>query len=395
MNAHEHLILHLRLDDFHASVEQRLIPALRQRPVVVGKEIVISCSREARQLGVRVGMKTLKVRRRCPAAVVMQGHRDACASLSEAAWACARHYTTALDSHAGDAYGDATGMAYVHGSPLAMGQKLQEEVIACTGLPVTIGLGSNRLLAWMASRQVRAGCIGWIRPYAEARTINGFPLVQLPGLSYRALTTLREMNVERLGELLNFSRDQLRALCGTDGDLLYERCRGLDRHTIDAAQQVESIHRSESLTSPQGELTVLHSHLQGLIEEAMQEVRKATLHAGRCEVALLYDDGKRATRRRCLPVPTAADRRVQDLAEELLAALMTRRVAVRRLSLTIDRLTTASGADDLFGGDEPLSDRGMYHTIDTIRRRYGQEAILTGSRLDMLRPRNGAPGDYP
>lgn len=368
------LILYIRLDDFYVQVERQLVPSLRRQPLVIGRERIESCSPEARELGLRVGMKLARARRRAKRLIVIHGHDQIYRCKADEIWHLCRHYTQAMETYPTEAWGNATGMHYVHGSPCALALDLQRQIHQATALPVTLGLGRNRLFAWIAAASAKPGQVGYLRPYEEVRVLSRFPLHQLPGLRPITRDRLRDLNLRVLHDLQSFSRDQLRSLCGPDGDLLYERCRGLDRQTIDASARPTRLEQQAPLDSPTSDCQQLQQHLYQAIERATRRLREIDLRTQRLELTITYDDGKIRSRRRKLAAPTHCDNQLFRLAETLLDQLQQRRVALRQLHLGLDQLTQRTATPSLFG-DDPLESRDMYKTIDQLRHRFGDACV--------------------
>ena len=136
----EPLVVYVDIDAFFASVEQLLIPAIRNRPVVVGNGCIASCSYEARRFGLRAGMPIRQAVRMCPEAVVLDGSYPIYRCFAEGVWDVCRQYTCGLETFLDEAYGDAGGMERLYGAPVALGRALQRRVIEEVGLAVSVGL---------------------------------------------------------------------------------------------------------------------------------------------------------------------------------------------------------------------------------------------------------------
>ena len=221
----ETLILHVDVDAFFASVEQLLIPSLRGRPVVVGSGVIASCSYEARAFGLRAGMSLREARRLCPKAVFLKGQYAVYHCFAEHVWRVCRRYTCGLETYLDEAYGDATGIP-IDGDPPTLGRKLQRQVGEEVGLPVSVGLAANRMLAKIASASVKPKGVAWVGPGGGERFLDSLPIEKLLGVGHKTAERLRDMNIRTVAALRPLPRETLRAMFGRRGEVLYERCRG-------------------------------------------------------------------------------------------------------------------------------------------------------------------------
>jgi len=390
MQARERLTVYVRLDDFYAATEQRLVPGLRGRPVIVGPELVLGCSAEARARGVRPGMSTGRARRRCPEALVVRGHRAAWEALAAGVWSCCQGFTTVLETYATEAYGAAAGLGYVHGPARLLGQRLAGTIRRRTGVAATVGLGRNRLLAWAAAQSVEPGGIGLVGPLAEERAVAQLPLAGLPGLGAVEAARLRELNITRLGQVRGWARGQLRALLPESGELLFERCRGLDRETVDRAARPTRLEAGHEWAVPEGASARLQGELWQLVEQLGQRLHERGLAAGRLELSVAYGDGQAVPGQVRLAAATAMPGELGAAAAGLLERLLQRRVAVRGLRVAALALAAPGPllAAELAAPGDGVE--RLRETVEGLRRRFGRAAIVTGPGIELLaRPAGG------
>jgi len=380
------LILHIDVDAFFASVEQLLIPALRGRPVVVGSGVIASCSYEARRLGLHAGMELNEARRRCPGVVILAGDYPIYRCFAEQVWAICRGYTCGLETYLDEAYGDATGMEALHGDPPALGRKLQADIRAQTGLPVSIGLAGNRMLAKIASASVKPGGVAWIAPGREADFLAAMPVEKLLGVGRKTARMLRDMNITTVGALRTLPRPTLRSMLGRRGELLYERCRGRDVAESPSLRPrlPGTISRETTFHAPTCEPGEIGGMLFYLLERAMRTARAGELLAGAVELSIRYDDWKQLAARRTLDEPTDADEAVWAVVTELLGQLYTRRVALRHVGVVLSRFARKGCCRSLFEPAGRARQRELHGAVDVIRDRYGHAAIISGESIELL-----------
>ena len=290
-NTHK-LLLHVDADAFFASVEQLLIPSLRQRPVAVGSGCIASCSYEARRFGLQAGMSLRRARQLCPALVVLKGQYEIYRCFAEQIWRLCRRYTNEFETFLDEAYGDVTGMEYFYGNPLQLGQSLQQQVQEEVGLGVSVGLASNRMLAKLASGSAKPKGLVWVRPGEEESFVARLPIEKLPGIGRKTARRLEDLNIHKVAELQLFSRQTLRNIFGQRGELLYERCRGRDIQTINSVALPRSISRETTFHQPQCDRQQIEAMLSYLLERAMRALRRRGLLSRTVELSIRYDDWK-------------------------------------------------------------------------------------------------------
>ncbi|MDP6046095.1 MAG: hypothetical protein QGG25_10835 [Phycisphaerae bacterium] len=149
------LIFHIDVDAFFASVEQLLTPGLRGRAVIVGSGCIASCSYEARRFGLHAGMSLGRALELCADAVILPGSYQTYRCFAEHIWEICSNYAYSLQTLLDEAYGDATGLAGRYGGAVAMARQLQQRVDCVVGLPVSIGLGGNAMLAKLSSHAAK------------------------------------------------------------------------------------------------------------------------------------------------------------------------------------------------------------------------------------------------
>ena len=426
------LILHVDVDAFFASVEQLLIPSLRGRCVIVGSGCIASCSYEARKFGLRAGMSLAKARKLCPSAVILKGDQNIYRCFAERIWRICRRYTVGLETFLDEAYGDATGIDSLYGGPPAMGRRLQQDVLDEVGLPVSIGLASNRMIAGIASHLAKPRGVSYVPPGSEERFIGPLPIEELTGVGRKTAGQLRDMNIRTIEQLCVLPLATMSAMLGRRGEILYERCRGRDvappiapatpidddlpdyelvdeqeldhgikalRHsgkpTLDSpASMPQCLNAGSSFPKSISRETTFHRRLcdqdqiRGmlfyLLERAMRTARQGRLAAQCVEVRIRYDDFKGDAASKSLPEPTDADDIMFQAVLELLARLHRRRVALRHVGVTLSRLTPLGGQRMLPGFAADDSRHELYRAIDGIRDRFGHAAMVTGKSIELL-----------
>jgi DNA polymerase-4 len=203
-------ILHLDLDAFFVSVERVLDPRLRDRPVIVGGDpqgrgVVASASYEARQYGVRSAMPLAQAKRLCPHAVFTVSHHGRYMEFSKAVLAILREHAPVVEMASVDEfYLDLTGCDRLHRNVFAAAAGIKQQIRKRTGLPSSIGLGTNKLIAKIATSLCKPDGQLWVFPGEEASFLAPLPVSCLPGIGQQTRDRLQELGIGTIGELSRF-----------------------------------------------------------------------------------------------------------------------------------------------------------------------------------------------
>ena len=377
-------VVHLDVDAFFPSVEQLLIPRLRDRPVIVGSGCIASCSYEARRFGLSAGMPLTEARRRCPQAIILAGHYQIYRCFAEHIWSICRRYCCAMETFLDEAVGDLAGDPARFGGPERLGQRLQTEILTEVGLLVSIGLGSNRMMAKLASSSVKPAGVRVIGPGSEAAFLAPLPVEQLLGVGPKLHRKLADMNVETVGDLAALPQNFLRDMLGRWGDVLFERAHGRDTRTLRPGAPPKTISRETTFHQPTCDRDEIVGMLCYLLQRAMRMARQHRLLAGCLETSIRYDDWKSYTARRTLAEPTDLDDHVLPIVVELFAKLHRRRVALRHVGVVLSRFVPAASVARLFTPRAQQRCDSIQHAIDAVRDRFGHGSMVTGPAIDLL-----------
>ncbi|MGH7742283.1 MAG: Y-family DNA polymerase [Candidatus Eiseniibacteriota bacterium] len=381
---HERVVLHVDIDAFFATIEQQLDPRLAGRPVIVGAGVIASCSYEARAFGLKAGMPLSEARRRCPDAVIVEGHAQTYRCFAESIFGLCRTLSPAVETYLDEAYCDLSGTARLHGDPLAAAAGLKRGIRDATGLGVTCGVGPNRMLAKLIGKTVKPDGLARIRAEHAEEFLTARPVDQLAGVGHSHARTLRSMNVNTIGEMRALPADVLAALFGAPGRLLYERCRGRDTAPVHEREVPVSISRETSFHRDTADRAEIDGMLEYLASRACRATRELSLLARTVSVRLRYADGEGAERARTLTVANDADPAVIDAARALLAALFTRRVALHAVGLTLSNFAAAGACQGgLFEEREAGRRAELYRAFDRVRGAYGHGVLVSGRALHL------------
>jgi DNA polymerase-4 len=380
----EPVILHVDIDAFFASIEQRRDPRLRGRPVIVGAGVIASCSYEARRFGLKAGMPLSEAKRLCPQAVVVPGHAQVYRCFAEQVFAHCRDIAPAVETFLDEAYGDLTGTERLHGDLLEAARRLKRAILESTGLTVTCGLGPNRMLAKLAGKAVKPDGLARVTATGAEAFLRDLPVEQVAGVGHAHARTLHSMNVRTAGELRVLPAETLERLFGAPGLLLHDRCRGRDTAVVSEREVPLSISRETSFHRDTADLREIEGMLEYLAGRACRTARELGIRPRTVAVRLRYADGESAERARTLLQPSDADPVVLARALDLLARLFTRRVALHQVGLVFSNFVRAGGEQGaLFEEREAGRRAALYRAFDGVRDSFGHGVIVSGRALHL------------
>lgn len=387
----ERAIIHINVADFAVAVERVVDSRLRERPVIIAPEgalraTVHDMSEEAYQSGVRKDMALRRALRRCPDAVVLPPHPDRYEQAMTGLVRCALPFSPLIEvtDHKGHLFIDATGTSRLFGPPRDVAWRIRKAVRADLGIGPVWSVAPNKLVAKVATRTVKPTGEYIVRPGDETTFLSPLPVFLIPGLDPEDLARLRELNLLLAGQVSQLDLPQLDILFGSRNQCVYRAVRGIDPSPVlPVGQTPPSVKQSHAFGNDTNNAARINAVLYTLVERAGIELRRQNLAAGLIRIALDYSDGIRLFRQQRVKPATANDRRLFNAARKVLDLAWTRRVRIRHLRLTCDRLTFPPAQQPLFAADREKEriDTGVVAAIDTIRGRFGKEAIKVGRTL--------------
>lgn len=379
-------ILHVDLDAFFVSVELLERPELRGKPVAVGgrpdqRGVISSASYEARKFGVRSALPTRTAFQLCPKLILLPGRHDLYAQHSRRVMAVLHQITPQVEQISIDeAFLDITGTELQYGSPEKLAQHLHERIRVEFGLPCSIGLASNKLVAKIATEKAKPNNICLVAAGAEAAFLAPLPVRALWGVGPKTAEILKQLNIETIGQIAQAQPDVLAYRLGKNGaaDLL-RRAHGIDESAVADDREVKQISQEVTFAKDVAAVKQLRATLLELSEGVGLRLREDNLSARTIAIKMRYSDFTTFTRQITLPQPTQLD---QDIFAEVWSLFEHNwnKRAVRLIGVAARQLSLAARQLDLFEQRDDRVDR-LTRTVDEIRHKYGTESLKRGSTL--------------
>lgn len=314
-------IVHVDMDAFYASVEQRDDPALRGRPVVVAwrgaRSVVCAASYEARRFGVRSAMPALRAERLCPQAVFVPPDFTRYKAVSrQVREIFARHTDLVEPLSLDEAYLDVSHNKGGLPSATAVAQAIRAQIRAETGLTASAGVAPNKFLAKIASDWRKPDGLFVIRPHQVEAFLVPLPVGIVPGVGQVMAGKLAALGVGTVGELRALGREVLERHFGHWGARLHELSRGIDERRVCPDQPTQSI-SAEDTFARDLLLSELEAPLRELAAKAWDGIERETARVGRTVVLKLKTSDFRILTRSA--TPPQPPRRFESFLAQVLA----------------------------------------------------------------------------
>ena len=336
-------ILHLDMDAFYASVEQRDRPELRGRPVAVGGDpdtrgVVAAASYEARVFGVRSAIPMSRAVRLCPALVIVRPDFTRYRAVSNQIFDIYRSVTPLVEPLSLDeAYLDVTENAWHEPLGMTVARRLKDEIRAATGLTASAGVAPNKFLAKIASGWKKPDGLTVIAPGRIETFLQGLPVDALWGVGPVTARKLRAHGIEKLVDVRAADPSRLHELVGSLADWLTQLAAGIDDRPVEPNQEPKSSGSESTFARDLTDLAEIRAEIAGMARGAAAWLTRRALFARTVTIKVRYDDFTTVTRSH-----SAAPTRDEDAIAARAVALLDRTEAgarpVRLLGVSVHNL---------------------------------------------------------
>ncbi len=379
----ERHITHLDLDTFFVSVECLRNPALLGKPVLIGgsgdRGVVASCSYEARKFGIHSAMPMKIARRLCSHAIIVRGDMEAYSKYSRLVTDIIQDTVPLFEKSSIDEfYVDLTGMDKFFGCQLFSGE-LKKKIYKESGLPISFGLASNKLISKVATNEVKPN--GQIEiPFGNEKSyLAPLSIAKLPGVGKQTALLLFKMGVETVKVLSEIPIEMMQNLLGKSGTDLWRKANGIDETPVVPFHEQKSISTENTFQQDTIDIHFLNSELVRMTEKIAFELRQQNKLTGCITVKLRYSNFETFTRQLTIPY-TNADHIILKTAKELFAKLYERRMLIRLIGIRFTNLIPGNYQISLF--DDTQESINLYQAIDSVKKRFGEDLLIraTGAR---------------
>lgn len=342
-------IIHVDMDAFFASVEQRDDPALRGRPVAVGggslRGVVAAASYEARRFGVRSAMASVTARRRCPDLVFVKPRFEVYKAVSGEIRAIFAEFTDLIEPLSLDeAYLDVTGTVAAHGSATAIAEAIRAAIKARTGLTASAGVSYNKFIAKIASDQNKPDGICVIPPARGPAFVAALPVSRFHGIGPVTAAKMARLGIETGADLRDRPLAWLQATFGKSAGYYHRAARGQDDRPVRPNRTHKSVGAERTFEHDLIALPDLLAKLDVAVEAAWTRVERAGLRGRTVTLKVKFADFQIITRAKSFATPIATRAAFAEAGGALLAALMPLPKGVRLIGLTLSAFAAEEAA---------------------------------------------------
>ncbi|WP_271078634.1 DNA polymerase IV [Aurantiacibacter sp. MUD61] len=336
-------IIHVDMDAFFASVEQRDNPELRGKPVAVGgssgRGVVAAASYEARKFGVKSAMPSVTAKRKCPDLIFVKSRFDAYREVSAQIREIFLYHTPHVEPLSLDeAFLDVTEDIHGIGSATAIAQAIRKAIRETTQLTASAGVSYNKFLAKLASDQNKPDGLCVIRPGQGAEFVQSLPIRRFHGIGPKGAEKMARLGIETGADLAGKDLQWLRAHFGSFGDYLFKAARGIDHRPVRANRIRKSIGGERTFSEDISSGSALRETLDNIIEIVWGRIADKQAKGRTVTLKVKFNDFQIMTRARSLDAPVADRAQFAAIAHEILEAELPLAMPIRLMGLTLSNL---------------------------------------------------------
>jgi DNA polymerase-4 len=386
------VILHIDMNAFFCSVHEAVKPErYKGKPCAVAgsielrRGIVVTSSYAARAKGVKTGMTVREAQRLCPELLLIQPDFHLYRDFSRRFMAIALNYSPQVETMSIDeCFVDITGSKQF-GSPIDIAGTIQRRVRDELHLPCSVGVAPNKLLAKMASDMKKPNGLTVLRLRDVPSVLWDKPCAQLYGIGGRTADKLAKLNIRTLGQLAAADEAFLTAQFGVFGAWLKRAANGLDDSPVNPEHEAsKSIGHTTTLPRDFKEPSDIRRVFLNLADQVSRRMRRQELVAGTVQITIRDPEMKTITRSFTLETPTESFDEIYDVSCRLFERHWGYQKPVRLLGVTLQSLAPKSESAiqlDLFDYEKQPKKEQLNKTMDEIRDKFGESAILTAGML--------------
>ncbi len=394
------MILHVDMDAFFASVEQRDNPTLKGKPIVVSghskRSVVSTASYEARKFGIHSAMPVFQAKQRCPHLIILPGSRHKYAMDSKRIMAILREFSPMVEPVSIDeAYLDIRGCEKLFGPPRTIAGKIKTAIFNELALTCSIGIAPVRFLAKIASDMDKPAGVTFIPRDKVEEVINTLPIQKVPGVGRKAMALMASLQINTLGDIRKFDRSLLTRKFGKMGSRLYQLALGIDDTAVETTSVRKSISSettlAEDISDPAQVRTILLAHAQ----RVGRDLRKKEWVCRHVSIKIKFSDFTQITRGKKTPSWISSSNAVFDEAVALFDKVILKK-KIRLIGVGVSDFQHKSEPVQMSLLPDPDENfekqwKNVDHAVDSISQKFGSDVVKkaslnpSGSKLNQTR----------
>lgn len=379
-------IMHVDMDAFYASIEQRDNPALRGMPVVVGglmnRGVVATASYEARQFGIHSAMSMKQARRLCPNGVFLPVRMSHYRRISHQIRLILSHYSPLIEPLALDeAFLDVSGMELKYPEITDIAKAVKEDIRRTTGLVASAGIGPNKFLAKLASDLQKPDGLVWIPYGKEQEILAPLPVSRLWGVVKVTEDALKQAGFRTIGDISQAGPEALRPIVGNQAVRIYELSLGKDKRPLEVSRRPQSVGNEHTYLHDLLTETEVDEQFRLLANEVAWRLRQNHIMGRTITLKIRFASFQTITRSLTLDMGTCSEEQLYFAAKRLYNK-RGQDNPIRLLGLTVSQLQPWQVQGDLFSEDAEMQEK-VAEAIDKLQQRFGRKAIMKGFLWEM------------
>jgi DNA polymerase-4 len=335
-------IIHVDMDAFYASVEQRDDPELRGKPVAVGGQhrgVVMAASYEARKFGIRSAMPSVTARRRCPELVFVKSRFDVYRAVSQQIRAIFLDYTDLVEPLSLDeAYLDVTEDRHGLGTARAIAEDIRRRIALETGLTASAGVSYCKFIAKLASDHRKPDGLTVITPERGAEFVASLPVAHFHGVGPVTARKMEGLGILTGADLREWSLPALQAKFGSSAEWYWRIARGIDEREVKPDRPYKSVSAERTFDEDLRDPDRLAAELERIAGYAWERITRAEVAGRTVTLKVKFGDFELITRSKSFPGPVPDLMAFVAAGQALLVALHPLPKGIRLLGLGLHNL---------------------------------------------------------
>jgi len=384
----ESTILHVDMDAFFASVEERDNPALKGKAIVVGtgvRGVVSAANYEARKFGIHAAMPVGRAKRLAPHAIFVPPNMSRYSEVSSHIMEIFRSVTPLVEPLSLDeAFLDVTGAKRLLGDGREIAKQIRAKVEASEGITCSVGIATTKFIAKLASGRCKPNGMLEIAEDRVLEFLHPLPLNAIWGVGPKTNEELQKLGLRTVADIANTPRQTLiRALGEAAGASLYELSWGRDYRDVEPEEVDKSISAAETFDSDTEDQEIVLRKLLRLTEKATYRMREKDFSARTISIKVRFADFKTISRSKTVPLAISATHEVFEVVKTLFLGLKLDRARIRLVGVSLDGLEDGIDASEqLVLGERENGWRQATAAMDKASARFGQGSVRPARLLD-------------
>ena len=381
------MIIHIDMDAFYASVEERDDPSLAGKPVIVGGDpqkrgVVSAANYVVRQFGVHSAMPCAQAKRLCSQAIFIRPRMSYYVDISQQMREIFHRYTPLVEPLSLDeAFLDVTQSERLHGDTRTIAKKIKSEIAAELNLTASVGVAPNKFIAKIASDFDKPDGFTVVEPDQLNHFLEPLPVSRVWGIGKRSQSRLSKRGIHTIADLKAQSESSLQSLFGSNSERLWELARGIDERPVVSDREAKSFSHETTFAEDITDMDELLTIASSLTELVAQRLRRHQRKGRTVNVKIRFAGFHTITRSITLDAATHSTSELWQAASQLIThALSERKFAVRLIGMGVSNIDSHDEQQmSLFQSDDKHSD--LDEIADQINQRFGGRAVRRGRNV--------------